>query len=243
MNRRLALSFAASTVLLLTSARGSAQLAPPFAEVPTVTVSASASAQVPNDRAHAWLRAEAEAADAAAAARQVNAIVARALARIKSASHVIVATSGYTTQTISDKARPTRWRVVQTLTLESGEFEPLAALVTRLQADDGLLLSGLSFTVSRAARERTERDLVQEAMRSWQQRAADAASALGFAGWRAGHVTVQASDAGRPYPMMRMAPAAMAQEAAPVALEGGFTEVSVNVSGNAWLDITRSPGR
>jgi predicted secreted protein len=217
-----------------------AQLAPPFGEVPTVTVSASASTQVANDRAHAALRAEAEAPDVAAAARQVNATIARAVARVKSAPGMALQTSGYSTYAITEKGRTQRWRVVQYLNVDSENLEGLAALVSRLQAEDGLLVSGMSFALTREAREKAEYQLVREAVQSWQRRAGEAARALGFASWRAGHVTVSASEPGRPVPMMRMAAAAVAQDA-PVSMEGGFTEVTVTVSGNAWLDITRAP--
>src|SRR5690242_9495555 len=84
---------------------------------PTVTVSASATATVGNDRLQAWLRAEAENPSPAAAASQVNAIVAKALATARSYASVKVATAGYTTQQIAEKGKASRWRVDQTISL------------------------------------------------------------------------------------------------------------------------------
>ena len=77
---------AAMTALLAVSATAgfaTAQL-PPVPTQPIVTVSASATATVSNDRLQAWLRAEAENPSAAAAASQVNAFIAKALAQMTS---------------------------------------------------------------------------------------------------------------------------------------------------------------
>jgi uncharacterized protein YggE len=77
--------------------------------------------------------------------------------------------------------------------------------------------------------------LTQQAIRSWQARAQQAAQGLGFASWRVGHVSVQATGGGPVFPMMRTQ-AVSAMAAPPVALEAGTTDVTVNVSGDAILD-------
>jgi predicted secreted protein len=200
---------------------------------PMVTVSASASASVATDRLQAWLRAETESADPASAANQVNAAMAKALARVKGVPSVKAQTSGYSTQQIGDK-KPLRWRVAQTLTLEGADFAAMAALITRLQDEDGLLVSGTAFSLSADARRRAEEGLTQEAIRGWQERAQRAAQGLGFSGWRPGHVTVQTGEPPRAFPMMRAQ--VSAASAAPVTLEPGTAEVSVTVSGDAVLE-------
>ena len=108
----------------------------PLAIAPVVSLSASATLSVPNDRVYAWLRAEVENADPARAAADVNARMARALARAKTVTGVEAATSGYSSYQITDKNQPARWRVAQTLTLEGSDFAAMAALVAKLQADD-----------------------------------------------------------------------------------------------------------
>ncbi len=200
---------------------------------PVVTVSASASASVATDRLQAWLRAEAESADPATAANQVNTAMAKALARVKGVPTVKAQTSGYSTQQIGDK-RPARWRVAQTLTLEGADFAAMAALITRLQEEDVLLLSGTAFSLSADARRRAEEGLTQEAIRGWQERAQRAAQGLGFSGWHPGHVTVQTGEPPRVFPMMRAG--VSAASAAPVTLEPGTAEVAVTVSGDAVLE-------
>lgn len=202
---------------------------------PTVTVSASATATVSNDRLQAWLEAEAENASATVAANQVNAAMARALAIAKGYASVQVATAGYWTQQVSDKPKVPRWRVAQTVRLESSDFTAAAALISRLQDEDGLLLSGMGLSLTEKTRRGAEDSVTQEAIKLWQARAQQAARGLGYAAWKPGHVTVQTGDGGRVYPAPRLA--AMANSAgAPVAVEGGTTDVTVTVSGEALLE-------
>jgi predicted secreted protein len=207
---------------------------------PVLAVTATASTTVANDRMDAWLRAEADGADAAQAGNDVNARMARALARAKGVRGVEAATSGYSTFQVESKDRAPRWRVSQTLTLQGGDFLALAGLVSRLQADDGLLVSGMSFSMTPATQRATEDALIEQAVKSWQQRAQVAAQAFGGATWRPGHVAIQTGEAGRPQPMMR---AQALATAAPVNVEGGRSEVSVTVSGEAILETVRPPPR
>jgi predicted secreted protein len=209
---------------------------------PAVTVSASSTVTVQNDRLQAWLRTEAESANPAAAASQVNTAIAKALASAKAYPAVKVATAGYSTQQVSDKQKPNRWRVVQTLSLDSGDFTAAASLISRLQDDDGLLLSGMGFSLADKTRRDAEDSVTQQAIKSWQARAQQATNGLGFAGWHPGRVTVQTGDGGRVYPMMR-AQAMSSGGSAPVAIEAGTTDVSVTVSGEAILDSATGPTR
>ncbi len=206
---------------------------------PVVTLFASASGTVANDRMHAYLRAEVDNADATVAANVVNARLGAALAMAKAVASVDASTTGYTTYQVNEPNRPMRWRVTQSLALESADFPTLAALVTRLQSQDGMLLSGLNFSVSVTARRAEEDTLTENAIKVWQQRAQAAAQSFGAGGWRAGRVTIQTSDFGRP-PVMRVAGMAAAA-AAPIAVEGGTTDVTVTVSGEAILDTVRAP--
>jgi predicted secreted protein len=187
----------------------------------------------------ALLRAEADNADAAQAASDVNGRIARALSRARAVAGVDASTTGYSSFQITEPNRPPRWRVSQTLVLEGSDFAALAALVSRMQANDGLVLSALNFSVSAATRRAAEDALTQQAIKNWQQRAQSAAQGFGSAGWRAGRITIQTNDFGRPQPMLRASMAA-ADAHAPVAVEGGMSEVTVTVSGEAILDAVRA---
>jgi predicted secreted protein len=205
-----------------------------------VTVSASATATVSNDRLQAWLRAEAENPSAAAAASQVNALIAKALASARAYPAVKMATAGYSTQQITEKGKPSRWHVAQSISLDSADFTAAATLITKLQEDNGLLLSGMGFSLADKTRRDAEDGVTRQAIRSWQARAEQAAQALGFAGWRPGHLTVQSGDGGRMYPTMR---AQAAPGFAPVTLEAGTTDVTVTVNGEAILEAATMPTR
>jgi predicted secreted protein len=202
--------------------------------VPTVSVTASATMSVANDRMFAWLRAEVDNPDPARAAAEVNARIGKAIARVKGAPGVEVKTSGYSSYQFTDKL-VTRWRVQQSIALESSDFAALAALLTRMQAEDTLVMSGMSFGVSNDARRKAEDALTQEAIKAWQARAQSASKALGFDAWRVGRVNVMTGEPPmRPQAMMRMQ-AAGGAGAPPVNAEGGNTDVTVTVSGDALL--------
>jgi predicted secreted protein len=236
----------ATTIAMLVAAGAAADFAgaqlPTVPTQPIVTVSASATATVGNDRLQAWLRAEAENPSPAAAASQVNAVIAKALAGARSYPAVKLATAGYSTQQVTEKGKASRWRVAQSVSLDSADFTAAAILITKLQDEDGLLLSGMGFSLADKTRRDAEDGVTRQAIRSWQSRAEQAAQALGFASWHPGHLTVQAGDGGRVYPTMR-AQAAPGFAQSPVALEAGTTDVTVTVNGEAVLEAAKMPMR
>lgn len=211
-----------------------AQTSAVTAAIPTVNVNASATAIITNDRLQAWLRTEAENVSPAAAAAQVNATTAKALADAKAYPSVKVSTTGYSTQQIAEKGKPTRWRVAQMIGIDATDFTAAATLLSKLQDENGLLLSGMNFSIAEKTRRDAEDSVTLQAIKGWQGRAQQAAAGLGFASWRVGHVSVQTSGGGSVLPMMR-AQAMGATAAPPVAIEAGTTEVTVNVSGDAVL--------
>ena len=220
----------------IAGAAGLAQAQTPAPPQPSVTVSASATATLTNDRLQAWLRAEAENASAGAAASQVNAAIAKALSDAKAFPAIKVASAGYSTYQVNDKAKAQRWHVVQTISVDSGDFNAAAAFITKMQDENGLLLSGMGFTLSEKARHEAEDRVTQQAIKTWQERAQQAAQGLGFGVWRTGRVSVQTSDGGRVYPVARAQAMAAPAAVAPVALEAGTTDVTVTVSGEALLE-------
>ena len=210
----------------------------PLPPVPVVAVTASATSSLPNDRMHAWLRVEADNPDPGAAANEVNTRMAKALTRAKGVRGVDASTTAYSSYQISERNQPSRWRVSQTLALEGADFFALAALISKIQSDDGLVLSGMNFAVSPAARRAAEDALTQQAIKAWQARAQAAAQGFGSAGWRPGHVSIQTGDFVRPPPVpMRMADA---QASAPIAAEAGNSEITVTVTGDAILEPARA---
>jgi predicted secreted protein len=221
---------------IVTTGDSVAQLPPGPGPQPSVTVTATATATVANDRLQAWLRAEAESANPGTAASQVNAAVAKALATAKAYPAVKVATAGYSTYQVGDKPGAMRWRVMQAVSVDAQDFTAATTLISGLQ-EEGLLLSGMAFSLTEKARREAEDSVTQQALKSWEERAQRAAQGLGFSGWGPGHVTVQTSDGGRVYPVMRAQAMAAPGGAPPVPTEAGTTEVTVTVSGDALLSI------
>ena len=138
---------------------------------PVITLTATASSQLANDRMHAFLRVDVDNPDPVAAGSEVNTRMAKALARAKAVRGVEAATTAYSSYQVSERNQPLRWRVSQTLSLESSDFTALAALVSKIQSEDGLVLGGMSFSVSPSARRTAEDALTQQAIKSWQARA------------------------------------------------------------------------
>jgi predicted secreted protein len=231
---------AAALAALLALLAASSQAQQPNTPVtqPVINVTASATSALPNDRMHAWLRVEVDQPDPVAAANDVNTKMGKALARAKAVKGVEASTTSYSSYQVSERNQPMKWRVSQTLQLESADFNALAALVSKIQSEDGLVLSGMSFSVSTAARRAAEDTLTQQAIKAWQARAQNAAQGFGAPSWRPGHVTIQTGDAVRPQPMMRAAAGTLAQSA-PVATEAGTSDITVTVSGEAILESAR----
>jgi predicted secreted protein len=228
-------AIAAAAWLALTGNVHAADNAP--TPVPVLSISASATTSVANDRMFGSLRIEAENSDPARAAAEVNAKMGKALARAKATAGVDASTSGYSSYQLTDKLI-TRWHVVQSLSLQSSDFATMAALLTKLQSEDGMLLSGMSFGVSPDARRKAEDALTQQAIKAWQARAQNAVRGFGFESWRTGRVSIDTGEPVRPQPMMRVQ-AMSAGGAPPVQVEGGNTDVSVTVSGEVVVEGAR----
>ncbi len=225
--------FAVALAPAIAFAQTSPQREPPS---PTVTVTASATSTLPNDRMTAWLRADSDNASAKVAAADVNARIAAATKRLQGNPAITASSAGYSTTPINEKDRPTRWHVTQTIKLESADFGALAAEIGALQ-ESGLLFTSMAFSLSDDARRRVEDGVTQNAIHAWQQRVQNAAAGLGYGAWRVGEVNVQTNDGGRPFPMS-VARSDMKLMAAPMpapAVDAGTSDVTVAVSGSAWL--------
>ncbi len=155
--------------------------------------------------------------------------MAKALARAKAVAGVEVSTTGYSSYQFTEKNQPHALaRVADDERSKARDFASMAALVTRLQADDQLVMSGMNFA-------REPRRAPQGGGR------AHAAGDQGVAGARAerrarlrlralahrqGHASRPATTR-PPRPMFRAAAPMAAAAAPPVSVEGGNTDVTV----------------
>jgi len=223
-------------LLLLVPVTASAQPSQqPFFNV--VTLDASATAEVPTDTLTITLFTEEQGPDPTELAAKVNVRLEQALAKAKSEPGVQAHSGSYQTSPVYDRANQiTGWRIRAELTLESRDFKAVGALAGRLQP--ALKLSGMVFSLSRAAREKAEAALLTEALVKYQEKARVIAKTLSFPGFTLGQVTVR-SDGPliQPVAYRGMAMAAMADAAPspPVPVEGGKNAVTVTVSGSVIL--------
>jgi predicted secreted protein len=197
-------------------------------------VSASSERDVDNDRMDVTLQVERSGADTAALAREVRQIMDRALAMGRDYPAVKLRTPAYTTQAVYERRngdmRQTGWRIIQTLELEGTDLEAVTELVGRLQQGN-LQVVSMGFSVSRERREQVRRELTDEAIDLWREKAGAAARRLQAGHWRAEELAIQDELDGPPVRPM-MARALDVAESAP-AVEAGTSRVRVQVSGTA----------
>lgn len=221
----LALAFAGSAL--------AAEATPAAAQ--TIEFATESSQPAANDLAVAMLYAEHSDADAAALAREVNRRIATALETARGHAEVKAQSAGASTWPIYDKdgqGRITAWRMRSEIRLESRNLAAMSALIGELQTS--LALAQVSMQPAPETRRKAADEATVAAIRSFEQRAALVAATFGKR-YRIRHLSI--GDSGvqpPPYPRLRAAPAMMA-EAAPAPLEGGESEVGVNVSGRIEL--------
>ena len=219
-------------VLLLSTAASAQTSQQPFFNV--VTLDASATAEVPTDTLTITLFTEEQGPDPTDLAARVNTRLDQALAKAKAEPGVQAQSGLYQTNPVYDRANQiTGWRIRAEVVLESRDFKAVGALAVRLQP--ALKISAMTFSLSRAAREKAEATLLTEALGRYQDKARVVAKALGFPGFTLGQVAIATDRPMQPIAYRRTAMAAMADAAPPVPTEGGNNVVTVTVSGSVIL--------
>ena len=225
----------AVVVLLLLPLATFAQPNPqPFFNV--ITLEASATAEVPVDTLTVTLFTEEQGPDPALLAARANTRLEQALSTAKAEPGVEARSGAYQTSPVYDRASQiTGWRVRAELVLEGRDFKTVSALAGRLQP--AMKLAGMAFSLSRAAREKTEAALLAEALRKFQAKADAVAKTLGFPGYTLGQIAVRSEGPTvQPIAYRSMAVAQMADGGGPPPpMEGGKNAVTVVVSGSVVL--------
>jgi predicted secreted protein len=196
-----------------------------------VELAAEATREVANDLMTATMVVEANDANPVTVANVLNRTTAEALRTAGEFREVRARTGGSQTYPVYDRNnRATGWRGRAEVRLEGRDFQQMAQLVARLQAT--MQLGGIAFGVSPELRRQTENDLIREAVAAFRARADIAAQALGARGYRIKRLAISSSASfPPPRPMARMAPAAVAEAAAPPVFEGGTSHVQVGAQG------------
>jgi predicted secreted protein len=232
--RRRSRTLAAAVALL------GALLAAPWALAPAVagpvlSLDAQARAAVANDEMVVTLAIERDGAQVGAlndaVLSQLNAAIAeaRGVEGVKARLGSIWTQPNYTRD-----GKAQGWRVRGEVVLESTRMAAVAQLGARL--GERMQLSGVQFRLSAERRQAEERRLIAEAARAFRARAAEAATAFGFAGYELKEIALRSGGGSPgPRPMAAMARGAVAADAAPLPTEGGESDVVVGVSGSVEL--------
>jgi len=232
--------FNAAARTLLAGATLLALAAPACADPPPnpmnrVSFQVEAQREVPNDWITATIGITDEDTDAARLANRVNTRMAKALATARKQSKVQVESGGYATYPIHEDGKLRRWRASQDLVLESADIDAITQLVGELQAD--LQLRNIGFSVSPAARRQVEDALIAEALAAFEARAEIVRKNLDARSYELVDLSINTSGGQPPQPMYRDMEARMATAAAaPPALEGGKSQITVYANGPIELD-------
>ena len=206
-----------------------------------LNVSATEFIEVSEDLLVANLHYEFEAATAKEVQNQINVIMARALEKAKLIKDAKVSTQQYSVykyEVVLNKnnERKINWRGSQGVTISGKSTNDILKLTGQLQ-DIGLVVDGLSYTISNDTREEVRDSLMELAVEKLMKKSKRVAKALGKDIIKVVSINVDA-DTSRPYPIMqyamRMGAMAKNEMASPVA-EPGETQISMTVSATIMI--------
>jgi predicted secreted protein len=205
-----------------------------------LNLSASEETEVDQDTLNASLQIVVQGRDRVAAQNEVNAAMTKALEYLEQSSGVEYSTQQYHVYTV-EAGRPSRsdienpvWRAQQSIQLNSKDSTTLLELAGQLQSQ-GFTLNNLSYSLSSERYEEVSDSLMAAALVKLQNRASQAAEALGKSKAEMIEVNINGSQNMyfRAQPMM-MEMAADSGFSNPVA-EPGKTQVSLSVSARALV--------
>lgn len=189
---------------------------------------------VANDLGRATAYAEMTGADPAEVARKVKTVIADGLATAKAQAGVTVKSGATHTYPIYGKGGRNieGWRMRSEIVLESRDAAALSTVVGKLQGT--LAVGSIAFSPARETRRKAEDEATLEAIDLFRAQAERIAGTLKKP-YRIRQMSVNGSGQfPPPMPVMR-ASAMMAAEAAPMPVEAGESNVSVNISGQIEL--------
>lgn len=207
------------------------ELTPRAPEFNVVCFEAQASREVANDQLVAILAIEMQGVDPAALGETVNRRMSEALKIAAPFTTVKLRSGSYQTfPRYRENQRIDSWQVSQELRLESADFAAAAKLIGKLQSN--MVVRSMSVRLSPEARRAAEDELISEALAAFRARAELVRETMQVQGYRIRSLDIGAAGPQPPQPMF-----AMRAEAAraPVAVEAGVSQVTVNVSGRIEL--------
>jgi predicted secreted protein len=239
--RDLGLLAAVATVAAL-SIGNPARAAEEPGKPPLLGVSADVSREVPNDEMNVVMRVERQSAELASANRDALERINALLARARSVPGIESSLAGIGSNPVHAESRTadgktertiTGWHVHADASLSSRDVQALSRLVGELGEDARILSVG--FSVSKETRSRIESELLAEAAKAFNERAAVIAKALGYDGFEIERVHVGTAGAPRPYRPVAEAMMTMKAAAPDFAESVGESTLSANANGQVWL--------
>ncbi len=202
-----------------------------------VSLSASATVQVLQDELTLTLSTQREGNSAPDVQNQLKAALDAALTLAKrqaQSPQMTVSTGRFGLSPRHDRnGKLVAWQGTAELVLQGSDFVRISQTAAQLQT---LSVASVVFGLSAQQRHEAQTQAQSQAITEFQKNAADIAKGFGFTGYTLGDIQVNANQPGpvRPY-MMAASVRSMADEAAPVPMEAGLSQVSVNVSGSVQL--------
>lgn len=210
-----------------------AQESPPVYD--RIDLNVSAERQVENDIMVAVVYAEVEANNQARAADEVNQAIRFAADRARATAGIEQQTLRYSTRPVyANDRRIIGWVARQSLRLESKDAAVLSTLLGELQTR--VAIESLGSTLSKAARDTVEDEVIAEAIALFRRRATQIAAELDREGYRLVHMSVGSSGGYPAQARMALFEMQVADASAAPTIEAGVQTVSVQVNGTIELD-------
>lgn len=201
-----------------------------------VSLSASASVQVPQDELTLTLSTQREGGNAQEVQSQLKAALDAALTLAKRQAQsplMSVSTGRFGLSPRYDRnGKLVGWQGSAELVLQGRDFVRISQTAGQLQT---LTVASVSFGLSTQLRQDAQTQAQSQAIEQFQKSASQIAKSFGFSGYTLGEIQVNANQMGPVRPYMMAASAKSMAEEAPVPLEAGLSNVSVNVSGSVQL--------
>ncbi|MDF0606992.1 SIMPL domain-containing protein [Neisseriaceae bacterium TC5R-5] len=201
-----------------------------------LSLSASSQREVSNDQISATFYQQASHAQPAVLANQLNSAAAQGMALAKHYPQVQLSSGNYNTWPNYDKnGKIQGWQGRVEIQLKSRDFTQAAELMAKLQ--QSMLLQGLQFSISDAARRTAEREMIPEAIANLQAQAEIAAKALGKAVNRVRELEIgNTPPSFRPMMIQRAAKMASRDEVLPTEFQAGESQLQLQISGKVELN-------
>lgn len=228
-------------LLALTVPAANAQAASPASPVAVsqgvLKLSASASVQVPNDWMTLSFSVTRDGSDAAAVQAKLKAALDAALTearRVARPGQVEVQTGGFSMYPrYGSRDQVNGWQGSTQLLVEGRDMVAISQLAGRVSS---MTIAGVSYSLSREAREQVEAQVNAQAIARFRARAAEHAKAFGYDGYTVREVQVGWERDEYDVPMIGVASAsARSADSAPLPTEAGKGLVTAKVSGSVQM--------